>query len=120
MIAQKQQKGGAFSSSKTKTEKVKEAHFQAPPTTSVSYTHLRAHETRHDLVCRLLLSACLADVVFMYRLLSVMSLSSTGQAYLVSATTVGSEPVVFLFLLSPGLARPVFITGRKTAVVESS
>src|SRR5450756_2621715 len=31
----------------------------APPTPctmrSVSYTHLRAHETRHDLVCRLLL-----------------------------------------------------------------
>src|SRR5450756_2947861 len=28
-----------------------------PPSTgrSVSYTHLRAHETRHDLVCRLLL-----------------------------------------------------------------
>src|SRR5450756_1162360 len=25
------------------------------PSTSVSYTHLRAHETRHDLVCRLLL-----------------------------------------------------------------
>ena len=24
-------------------------------TVSVSYTHLRAHETRHDLVCRLLL-----------------------------------------------------------------
>src|SRR5450759_5369966 len=24
-------------------------------TTTVSYTHLRAHETRHDLVCRLLL-----------------------------------------------------------------
>src|SRR5450756_2141730 len=24
------------------------------PTDSVSYTHLRAHETRHDLVCRLL------------------------------------------------------------------
>src|SRR5450759_5862826 len=24
-------------------------------TTAVSYTHLRAHETRHDLVCRLLL-----------------------------------------------------------------
>ena len=23
--------------------------------TPVSYTHLRAHETRHDLVCRLLL-----------------------------------------------------------------
>src|SRR5450756_2486462 len=25
------------------------------PTVPVSYTHLRAHETRHDLVCRLLL-----------------------------------------------------------------
>src|SRR5450759_731945 len=25
------------------------------PSRSVSYTHLRAHETRHDLVCRLLL-----------------------------------------------------------------
>src|SRR5450756_3024970 len=25
------------------------------PVTTVSYTHLRAHETRHDLVCRLLL-----------------------------------------------------------------
>ena len=25
------------------------------PPSSVSYTHLRAHETRHDLVCRLLL-----------------------------------------------------------------
>ena len=25
------------------------------PVTPVSYTHLRAHETRHDLVCRLLL-----------------------------------------------------------------
>src|SRR5665648_1195042 len=25
------------------------------PATPVSYTHLRAHETRHDLVCRLLL-----------------------------------------------------------------
>ena len=24
-------------------------------TATVSYTHLRAHETRHDLVCRLLL-----------------------------------------------------------------
>src|SRR5450756_1032078 len=28
---------------------------QRPPYTPVSYTHLRAHETRHDLVCRLLL-----------------------------------------------------------------
>src|SRR5450756_465211 len=27
----------------------------APHSTPVSYTHLRAHETRHDLVCRLLL-----------------------------------------------------------------
>src|SRR5450756_2942765 len=27
----------------------------AKPPMSVSYTHLRAHETRHDLVCRLLL-----------------------------------------------------------------
>src|SRR5450756_473583 len=29
--------------------------FQEVLTASVSYTHLRAHETRHDLVCRLLL-----------------------------------------------------------------
>src|SRR5450756_2615842 len=28
---------------------------RAMPCTPVSYTHLRAHETRHDLVCRLLL-----------------------------------------------------------------
>src|SRR5665648_1245625 len=28
---------------------------QKPSTRTVSYTHLRAHETRHDLVCRLLL-----------------------------------------------------------------
>src|SRR5659263_467232 len=27
----------------------------APASLPVSYTHLRAHETRHDLVCRLLL-----------------------------------------------------------------
>eukprot|EP00825_Cyclidium_porcatum_P036018 TRINITY_DN37861_c0_g1_i1.p2 TRINITY_DN37861_c0_g1~~TRINITY_DN37861_c0_g1_i1.p2 ORF type:complete len:133 (-),score=17.85 TRINITY_DN37861_c0_g1_i1:36-434(-) len=35
------------------------AHFEGrgddPPGNPVSYTHLRAHETRHDLVCRLLL-----------------------------------------------------------------
>src|SRR5665648_623386 len=32
-------------------------HQAAEPSTpeAVSYTHLRAHETRHDLVCRLLL-----------------------------------------------------------------
>src|SRR5665648_1171609 len=29
--------------------------FHSFSNTSVSYTHLRAHETRHDLVCRLLL-----------------------------------------------------------------
>src|SRR5450756_2753912 len=29
--------------------------FGPEPTGPVSYTHLRAHETRHDLVCRLLL-----------------------------------------------------------------
>src|SRR5665648_1210726 len=29
--------------------------FFQPGLLSVSYTHLRAHETRHDLVCRLLL-----------------------------------------------------------------
>src|SRR5659263_333895 len=29
-------------------------HLSCPPL-PVSYTHLRAHETRHDLVCRLLL-----------------------------------------------------------------
>src|SRR5450756_901200 len=32
-----------------------QAATDATRTTSVSYTHLRAHETRHDLVCRLLL-----------------------------------------------------------------
>src|SRR5450756_2922659 len=30
-------------------------HVPGHTTNSVSYTHLRAHETRHDLVCRLLL-----------------------------------------------------------------
>ena len=30
---------------------------------SVSYTHLRAHETRHDLVCRLLLEKKLRQIV---------------------------------------------------------
>src|SRR5450759_2586764 len=29
--------------------------FTSHSRTTVSYTHLRAHETRHDLVCRLLL-----------------------------------------------------------------
>src|SRR5665648_1232135 len=31
------------------------AHATSTPVGAVSYTHLRAHETRHDLVCRLLL-----------------------------------------------------------------
>ena len=31
------------------------AAVAASTSTPVSYTHLRAHETRHDLVCRLLL-----------------------------------------------------------------
>src|SRR5659263_651763 len=31
------------------------ARAWCPIRTTVSYTHLRAHETRHDLVCRLLL-----------------------------------------------------------------
>src|SRR5665648_77309 len=29
------------------------SHGRDRPTVAVSYTHLRAHETRHDLVCRL-------------------------------------------------------------------
>ena len=33
----------------------KAAGYLPVTTTTVSYTHLRAHETRHDLVCRLLL-----------------------------------------------------------------
>src|SRR5450756_3049015 len=48
--------------SKLGTPKINQ-HRANPPSTSgssrramsVSYTHLRAHETRHDLVCRLLL-----------------------------------------------------------------
>src|SRR5450756_2921496 len=32
---------------------ISRSHAKAPD--AVSYTHLRAHETRHDLVCRLLL-----------------------------------------------------------------
>ena len=31
---------------------------------AVSYTHLRAHETRHDLVCRLLLEKKKYDIEF--------------------------------------------------------
>src|SRR5450759_580926 len=34
-----------------RTRLVPEA-MDSPPSDSVSYTHLRAHETRHDLVCR--------------------------------------------------------------------
>src|SRR5450756_2736124 len=44
---------GAFgSSSWTKSAS---CSWHAPGVGPVSYTHLRAHETRHDLVCRLLL-----------------------------------------------------------------
>src|SRR5450759_5811039 len=32
-----------------------ESYFRSKKSMPVSYTHLRAHETRHDLVCRLLL-----------------------------------------------------------------
>src|SRR5450756_1510310 len=34
---------------------VGDLRWKAPQPVAVSYTHLRAHETRHDLVCRLLL-----------------------------------------------------------------
>src|SRR5450759_5754361 len=37
-----------------RTNDVLDISFEFTPE-SVSYTHLRAHETRHDLVCRLLL-----------------------------------------------------------------
>src|SRR5665648_1003148 len=36
-------------------EKVSDKLWKANVSDAVSYTHLRAHETRHDLVCRLLL-----------------------------------------------------------------
>ncbi len=36
-------------------EKATPIQEKAIPIIPVSYTHLRAHETRHDLVCRLLL-----------------------------------------------------------------
>src|SRR5450759_367275 len=35
--------------------KIAERTVRSAPKLPVSYTHLRAHETRHDLVCRLLL-----------------------------------------------------------------
>src|SRR5665648_1177686 len=38
-----------------KCPKVATQGTSSTPLISVSYTHLRAHETRHDLVCRLLL-----------------------------------------------------------------
>src|SRR5450756_1655165 len=41
--------------SPTRTDFSQETGVLAYPATTVSYTHLRAHETRHDLVCRLLL-----------------------------------------------------------------
>src|SRR5665648_938422 len=40
---------------KPKAQTAAQKIIAANPYVSVSYTHLRAHETRHDLVCRLLL-----------------------------------------------------------------
>src|SRR5450759_5446537 len=46
----------SFKESTWKAEPKEQKKVQKALTTlSVSYTHLRAHETRHDLVCRLLL-----------------------------------------------------------------
>src|SRR5665648_652435 len=39
----------------TESDTDRRVGHQASPGDPVSYTHLRAHETRHDLVCRLLL-----------------------------------------------------------------
>ena len=36
------------------------------PIGTVSYTHLRAHETRHDLVCRLLLEKKYIPIGFLF------------------------------------------------------
>ena len=36
-------------------DKLQSSPLPNPRSEPVSYTHLRAHETRHDLVCRLLL-----------------------------------------------------------------
>ena len=46
--------------------------------TSVSYTHLRAHETRHDLVCRLLLEKKFSAEVNAYILFEKIEKSLTG------------------------------------------
>src|SRR5450756_2829002 len=40
---------------KTRIVMPRPENVQTDGTIAVSYTHLRAHETRHDLVCRLLL-----------------------------------------------------------------
>ena len=39
-------------------------YLPAGDTVTVSYTHLRAHETRHDLVCRLLLEKKKLSYIF--------------------------------------------------------
>src|SRR5450756_3076052 len=39
----------------SRRERSAQAHLLLLSPLAVSYTHLRAHETRHDLVCRLLL-----------------------------------------------------------------
>src|SRR5665648_1206973 len=50
-----QEKSVAFKEILIKPEMVGDISFANTSFNSVSYTHLRAHETRHDLVCRLLL-----------------------------------------------------------------
>src|SRR5450756_886633 len=49
--------GGGIAYTKAEFIEIVERGIDASPTNEVpvSYTHLRAHETRHDLVCRLLL-----------------------------------------------------------------
>eukprot|EP00825_Cyclidium_porcatum_P048877 TRINITY_DN8323_c0_g1_i2.p2 TRINITY_DN8323_c0_g1~~TRINITY_DN8323_c0_g1_i2.p2 ORF type:complete len:123 (-),score=35.20 TRINITY_DN8323_c0_g1_i2:3-371(-) len=42
-------------SQKSDNENIQEKYKLQDDDNAVSYTHLRAHETRHDLVCRLLL-----------------------------------------------------------------
>src|SRR5450756_3214176 len=39
---------------------------ESTPADPVSYTHLRAHETRHDIVCRLLLEKTKRDCICLY------------------------------------------------------
>src|SRR5450756_2963528 len=54
-VYKRQSGNGAHSSTSTTPRRPRTISTPASPMSSVSYTHLRAHETRHDLVCRLLL-----------------------------------------------------------------